>query len=168
MKEYLFRVVERGQYAYVLWPWETPESFLYEALKWEAMYKLRQPIEKSRRRGWITSWIEFVPTSGTQGEYQQGLLFGLTDWGHCLYRRFNARSSHYLTQHGLDGLPRKLWLAAYENEPGAPLGDVKVSFRVESTKGAFDLTFYDWMAYFVSGKSGHISNLGITITKKRR
>jgi len=157
-----FRVVETGQFAYILWPWETPEDFLYEAFQWGATYKIRMPIPKPTQQ----SWIEIVPVDGVHGEYTQGLFFGLLDWGYALYRRFNARGSHYLTQHGLDGIPKKIWDAAYEYWPRRPTGVWQFQFRVETKgQGAFDLTHYDWIQHFVSGRNEHISRMGISIKK---
>lgn len=159
-----FRVAEKGRYAYVLWPWETPEDFLYEAFQWGATYKIRMPLKMNQR-----SWIEILPAAGAHGEYFHGLYFGRLAWGHALYRRFNARGSHYLTQHGLDGIPQKMWEAAYEYRPGQPAGDVLFKFRVE-TKGqrAFDLTYHDWIQHFVSGRNEHISRMGISIKKSKQ
>lgn len=155
-----FRIIEKGQWAYILWPWDTLDSFLYEALQWGATYRARKPATPG-----IKFWIELEAGEGTQGEYSQGLFFGRLDWGYALYRRFNATGSHYLTQHGLDGIPKAMWDRAYECGPGEPMGNVLFQFRVQSKKGAFDLSFYDWMQYFVSGRNGHISTLAISIKK---
>ena len=156
-----FRVVEKGQYAYILWPWETPEDFLYEAEQWNATYQIRMPIKVN-----TITWIEFVPVVGNHGEYYQDLFFGRLEWGYALYRRFHAQGSHYLTQHGLDGIPKKMWEAAYEYRPGEPIGQVRFDFRVETkSRGTFALTFYDWVHYFTSGRNEHISRMAITIKK---
>lgn len=156
-----FRVVEKGRWAYVLWPWKTPEDFLYEAFQCGATYKIRMPTKLNQQ-----SWIEIVPVDGVHGEYTQGLVFGRLKWDYALYRRFDARGSHYLTQHGLDGIPKKLWEAAYEYGPGEPAGDVLFKFRVETKiSGAFDLTHYDWVQHFCSGRNEHISRMGISIKK---
>ena len=162
IKPLTFRVEEKGQWAYILWPWTSVEGFLYDALEWGAKYKLRSPAKISRH-----CWIEFVPSQGAHGEYRTGLYFGSTFWGPHMFRQFNVRSSYYLTQHGLDGLPGQLWGAACEYSPGEPVGQVRIAFRVSTKKGAFEMTFYDWLDYFVSGRNGHISDMGITITKRK-
>lgn len=161
-KPLTFKVIERGTWAYILWPWTSPEAFLYDALAWGAKYKLRSPAKLSRY-----CWIEFVQAEGSHGEYRTGLYFGSTYWGPHMFRQFNVRSSHDLTQHGLDGLPKELWEAAYEYNPGQPMGQVQVAFTVETKKGYFGMTFFDWLQYFVSGKNGHISKMGITKTKTK-
>lgn len=158
-----FRVVEKGQWAYVLWPWSTPEDFLYEAFQWGATYKIRMPLKLNS-----ITWLELVPVDGVHGEYSQELVFGRLKWGYALYRQFHSRGSHYLTQHGLDGIPGKMWEAAYEYRPGEPMGNVMFRFRVETKgQGAFDLTHYDWVEHFCSGRNEHISRMGITVTKSK-
>jgi hypothetical protein len=160
-----FRVVEKGQYCCIIWPWETPEAFLYEAFVYGCTYKIRQGVHRK-----AADWIEIVSAAGDiHGEYSTGLHYGLLrDHGWRLYRRFNAQGSHYLAQHGLDGIPRVLWDAAYEVDPGVPMGKVQFQFRIATKRGAFDLTFYDWLRYFVSGRNGHISEMGITVTKSKK
>lgn len=160
-----FRVVEKGQYCYLIWPWGTPEAFLYEAFGYGCTYKLRAGISRKE-----ATWMELVADEGDiHGEYRAGLCYGLLTFeGWVLYRRFNARGAHYLTQHGLDSIPRALWDAAYEIDPGVPMGKVQFHFRVATaSKGAFDMSFYDWLQYFVSGRNEHISQMAITVTKSK-
>lgn len=152
-----FRVVEEGQYCFIIWPWETPEAFLYEAHGYGCTYKLRAGITRK-----VATWIEIVQNEGDiHGEYTLNLYYGrVSNQGWVLYRQFHARGAHYLTQHGLDSIPRALWDAAYEVDPGRPMGKVQFQFRVETAgKGVFDLTFYDWLQYFVSGRNEHISKM---------
>ena len=158
-----FKVIEKGQWAYVLWPWETPEGFLYEALQWGATYQLRMPVKLNEK-----CWLEFVPTEGGHGEYTHNLYFGRLEWGYALYRRFNARGSHYLTQHGLDGIPALMWGQAYEYRSGEPMGNILFQFRIETQQGVFEMSFSDWLHYFVSGRNEHISRMGISITKSKK
>lgn len=160
-----FTVRERGKWAYILWPWETPESFLYEAFQHGARYKLRRPVIVNQ-----LTWVEFVPTEGAYGEYSNGLFFGKTPWwyGYRLWRRFSARGAHYLAQHGLDGIPAKLHAAAREYNPGEPMGPVKFQFRIATAKrGSFDMTFYDWLHYLASGRNGHISEMAISYKHRK-
>ena len=160
-----FRVIEKGQHAFVVWPWPTPEAFLYEAQEWGCTYQLRVPYSLNTKQ-----WIELVPWEGSfHGEYHKNLFFGqyspTEEWG--LYRVDNARSSHYITQHGLDGIPRGLWELAYEYQPGRPQGQVSFQFRIETAKrGAFNMTFWDWQKHFVSGRNVHISEMAIAMVKK--
>lgn len=159
-----FRIVEKGQWCYILWPWETPAEFIYEAFRYGCTYKLRPGVTRK-----AAEWMEIVAAGGEiHGEYSSGLHYGLLrDHGWQLYRRFNARGSHYLTQHGLDGIPGPLWNMAYEIDPGRPMGTVQFSFRIETAKqGAFDLTFCEWLRYFVSGRNEHIAQMAITHVKK--
>jgi len=90
-------------------------------------------------------WLEFVACEGTRGEYPRWLY-----WSDCP-QRTNFRSTHKLTQHGLDGLPSQF----YESLPRhAPI------FRVESRSGLFVLTLDEWTRYFVSGRnSTNLSDL---------
>jgi len=159
-----FRVVEKGQYCYIIWPWKTPEAFLYEAYGYGCTYKLRAGLSRK-----VATWIEIVQGDGDiHGEYANNLYYGLLHKGWVLYRRFNARGSHYLVQHGLDSIPRALWSVAYEVDPGVPMGKVQFQFRVETAKrGAFDLSFCDWLRYFVSGRNEHIAQMAITVTKSK-
>lgn len=163
-----FRVVEKGQYCYIIWPWETPEAFLYEAFGYGCTYKLRAGVSRKSGRVDHATWLEIVQAEGDIcGEYPRDLYYGrVSDQGWVLYRRFNARSAHYLTQHGLDGIPRALWSVAYEVDPGVPIGKVQFAFRIKTAKqGAFDMTFYDWLRYYVSGRNEHISRMAITVKK---
>ena len=151
-----FRVIEKGQLAFILWPWTSPTEFLYDALEWGSKYHLRSPAKISRHR-----WIEFVSVAeSAHGEYRDGLYFGYTHWGSHMFRQFNIRSSHYLAQHGLDGLPQALWSAA--------MGQVKITFSVETKKGSFGMSFFDWLQYLATGQDGHLSQMGISITKSDR
>lgn len=161
-----FRVVEKGQYCRIIWPWETPEAFLYEAYNHGCSYKLRRGISRKD-----ATWMEIVPVEGyIHGEYTQNLYYGLVpDRGWALYRQFNVHRSHYLTQHGLDGMPKALWDAAYEYGPGDSASKIQFAFRIETaSRGAFSMTFYDWLQYFVSGRNEHISKMAISVTKSDR
>jgi len=161
-----FRVVEKGQYCFIIWPWETPEAFLYEAYGYGCTYKLRAGLDRKE-----ATWLEIVADGGDiYGEYSHNLYYGVTPIaGWALYRRFNARGSHYLTQHGLDGVPRPLWSVAYEVDPGVPMGKVQFAFRIETAKkGTFDMTLCDWLRYFVSGRNEHIAQMAITVTKSKK
>jgi hypothetical protein len=62
-----------------------------------------------------------------------------------------------------DGIPQDMWSAAFEYEPGQPVGSVLFQFKVETKRGAFNLSFYEWQQHFISGRNEHISGLGITI-----
>jgi len=165
-----FVVVEKGQWCQVIWPWETPEAFLYEAYGYGCTYRLSPGMGRSATQIPEARWIEIRPEDGpVHGEYNQNLYYGrLAGQGWALYRQFNVRGSHYLTQHGLDGIPRALLDAAYEYDPGQPVGKVQFAFRIETARqGAFAMTFYDWLRYFVSGQNGHISSMAITVTKSK-
>lgn len=158
-----FRVTESGQSAYVLWPWTTPEAFLYQAYKLGAQYELRRPVERQSSR---QQWLEFVAETGTHGEGRRNLFFGQLKWGSFVYRRFKTTESHYLTQHALDGLPDTLWHAAYEWKPGIPIGEARIRFRLEPTgHGVFEYSFCEWLQYFVSGRNEHFRNMAITVKK---
>lgn len=158
-----FTVIEVGQWAYLLWPWGSPSGFIYAALTWGAEYNMVRPMAMTKQR-----WIEFRPANEKcAGECDRGLYFGMLRSGAWhLYRRFNARQSHSLTQHGLDMLPQRLVEAATECGPGLmvrPNFRVQFAFRIETrAKGAFDMTFHDWTSYFVSGRNGHISDMAIS------
>lgn len=152
-KTLLFRVIEREQWAYILWPWDTPESFLYEMLNWGATYQTRAPIQLK-----LATWIELRSDQGTHGEYEH-LMFGLTRWGYAPYRRFNARHSHAITHHALDCIAKAMWNEAYEVDPGMPTGDIRFQFRVNTARKVFTVSFCDWLEYFASGQNGHISTL---------
>lgn len=161
MMELTFKIYERGNWAYILWPWENPGDLLYDCLPWGAKYKLKFPgIARSLVR------LALVPGEGTRGEYTHGLHFGNTHWGSYVFRRFAVRGSHYLAQHGLDGLPDKLWRAAHELSPGDPIGQARFTFQISTKKGAFGLSFFEWQRYLASSQDGHISNMGIEITKR--
>ena len=153
-----FKIAEKGKWAYILWPWTTPEAFLYEALHHGAQYKLRRPLMINRLTG-----IEFTFAGGTHGDCDSGVFFGVTPWGPHIWRRFSANASHSMTQHGLDGIPNKLIEEAREYEPGEPVGQVEFQFHVSTAgQGKFEMTFYDWDAYFISGRNGHISQMAIS------
>lgn len=158
-----FHIRATRDWAYILWPWDTPEGLIYTAAEWDAFYKLRRPHNSKRQH-----WLELLADAGTHGEHERNLFFGHTVWGPAVYRKFNIRRNHYLTQHGLDGLPQSLWRAAYEYDPGEPQGRVQIRFRFELDSGAFNFSFYDWVQYFVSGRNEHVKNMGIQVTKKRR
>lgn len=157
-----FKVVDRGKWAYILWPWTTPEEFVYMAAQLGTFYKLHMPTKLSQ-----ACWLEFEAQEGTHGEYQRNLFFGHTQWGAHIYRKFDARGSHYLTQHGLDGIPQAIWDAAYEYRPGKPMGDVQIKFRVAPRDGGlFELTFYEWIEHFQSGRNCHIREMAITVKRR--
>lgn len=159
-----FKVIEKGQHCYVIWPWKTPEAFLYEAFGYGCTYKLRPGIVRAG-----PTWLEIATDEGPiHGEYTQNLFYGtLTTVGWALYRQFHARGSHYLTQHGLDGVPKPLWEAAYEYNPGVPMGKVQFCFQVETARqGAFEMTFHDWLQYFVSGRNEHIAQMAVTKSER--
>lgn len=158
-----FKVYTKGQWAYILWPWACPATFLYDGLVWEAWYDFTLPVKLSRQ-----TWIEIRPKAGWYGEYTEGLHFGMTKWGPHVYRKFHARASHDLTQHGLDGLPKLLWDAAYEYQTVEPIGNVRFKFRMmPENAGAFEFSFYEWQQYFCTGRNEHIRRMAITVTKKK-
>lgn len=164
MRTLTFEVHKYRGLLYVLWPWTLME-FLYEAVAYGVRYELVRPSSVSRSK-----WIEVRPVAGEYfGEYKRNLFYGIPmpDQGDRLYRQFT--STHYMTQHGLDGIPRDLWQSAYELGPGEPQGDVCFEFKIHSEVGLFMYTNYEWLRYFVSGRNSRkLSDMGITVKEKSR
>lgn len=74
------------------------------------------------------------------GEYKRRLYWDAR--GH-LFRTFP--STHYLTQHGLDGFPLVLYNFLLMEKPSVPL------FRITHKRGADELSLGQWTQYFLSG-----------------
>ncbi len=111
---------------------EDPAEFLYWAYQFGARYAVHQAGAR---------WLEFVAQEGVVGEYPRGLYWDRRC--RCPWRT-NLFTTHKLTQHGLDGLPRQFYASLPRQAP---------IFRIESREGVFTLTLEEWTRYFVSGHS---------------
>lgn len=155
--EYLFYVTAPSRGIFVIeWDVVPPAdakkfgkltAFLYWGKFYEATYKLMPWIRPAQTRRIPRDYkpiMELVPVEGTSGEYRDGIYWNGPH--QRIYRLFS--STHYLTQHGLDGLPRLFTDSLWRWEPGKPV------FRVHPySGGVFVMTFEDWMRYFTTGRN---------------
>jgi len=148
MSTYLFHVLEPRKRNFVI-EWRLLEeertkeyghlsAFLYWAEGQGATYRIRpaltfgSPVRKPL--------VELQAISGTYGEYSDKIFWQPG----CIFRVLSG--THYLTQHGLDGLPRayfdRLWRTTQ------PI------FRIEPYRGGvFSMTLEDWFHHFSGGKN---------------
>ena len=129
--------------AYVRWvPLTGLDEMLRAFAKHGASYEERSLLRRTK-----DAEAELYCRSGTWGEYRWGLFVakGRTH----LFRRFPRKASHYITQHGFDGLPRPLgeaWMNV--RWAGVPIiecqQDSEVIARV-SLRWWFDYFTYGWL-----------------------
>lgn len=131
--------------------------FLYLAKEWGCTYEVFTP-GAVRTRG--KESLELRPLEGASGGYRHGLLFDLA--GNVPYRLIGG--THYLTQHGLDGIPVKITEALrHPDVSNMP------RFRVEAKNGLFVMTPSDWWSYFASGRnSDKLTDLALRLPKKQK
>jgi len=157
-----FEVIKQHSIVYIVWPWPRLTQFLLDAAKLDVRYEVQRPLKRG-------GWIELQPMQdcNLHGEYRRGLYYGLTPLGLAIHRCEKYWGTHYLTQHGLDGLPKAIWTAAYEYAPGEPSGSTRFVFKIHSECGLFQLSFHEWQHYFVSGRnSPRLDDLGIQIIRR--
>lgn len=160
MSTYLFHVLEPKKGQFVI-EWRLLEEafmtlygqlagFLYWAERYEATYRIRPPLTFGSpvRK----PFAELHAVSGTCGEYHDKIYWEPGS----IFRMLSG--SHYLTQHGLDGLPQRYIEKLY--------GHPQPIFKVEPYKGGvFSMTMDDWLQHFYSGQNADsLDALGQSVT----
>ena len=145
--------------------WRFPgQAGLAEYLYWADIYKTRYrviPAYGDIPRKIERPVMELVPQMGAGGEYRQGVYFSLP--GGYPFRVFHS-GLHYITQHGLDGVPKQI-LELLQH----PQAIDQPRFRVQGPSFAFDLSCAEWWNYFASGRNdSDLSKLGIQYVHKPR
>lgn len=142
--------------------WIIPESnnlaeFLYLMKEFGGIYKVRPAIERETIDKYS---VELEAVSGLWGEYRDRLLYSLSQG--FAYRLFS--STHYLTQHGLDGIPERL-----VNTINHPKLQNLPRFEVQAKDGLFVMTPNDWYMYFASGRNSQkLTDLAIGTDRKAK
>lgn len=126
---------------------QTVAEFLYWADRFNARYELHL-----RPKGYD---IGLHALSGGCGEHPDGIR-----WSYDLgLHRVEGGSTHHLTQHGLDGLPKRFVIQELLTHPHRE--DQLFTFR-PSAGGGFTLSYREWDDYFCSGRESR-GLLGLSI-----